>query len=122
MLGNGNVPVQSQQSTQILTQISEDICQGTDVGEDIKPELAKIINNLWKSKMPAEKLKAKLNQFMRPGNCVDSMKVLKCNGDIWSHRGQLKNAENAEKDEKGKKVVKCEKSCLLNKNMGKKPL
>ena len=50
MLGNDNVPAQSQQSTQILTQISEDICQGTDVGEDIKPELAKIINNLWKSK------------------------------------------------------------------------
>ena len=33
--------------------------------------------------------------------------------------GQVENAENAEKDEK---VVKCEKSCLLNQNMGKKPL
>ena len=34
-------------------------------------------------------------------------------------KGQVENAENAEKDEK---VVKCEKSCLLNQNIGKKPL
>ena len=33
--------------------------------------------------------------------------------------GQVENVENAEKDEK---VVKCKKSCLLNQNMGKKPL
>ena len=33
-----------------------------------------------------------------------------------SYQGQV---ENTEKDEK---VVKCEKSCLLNQNMGKKPL
>ena len=30
--------------------------------------------------------------------------------------GQVENAE------KGEKVVKCEKLCLLNQNMGKKPL
>ena len=32
------------------------------------------------------------------------------------------NAENAENAEKDEKVLKCEKSCLLNQNMGKKPL
>ena len=39
--------------------------------------------------------------------------------------GQVENAENeenAENAEKDEKVLKCEKSCLLNQNMGKKPL
>ena len=36
--------------------------------------------------------------------------------------GQVENAEGAENAEKDEKVVKCEKSCLLNQNMSKKPL
>ena len=43
------------------------------------------------------------------------------NGQVENAENE-ENAENAENAEKDEKVLKCEKSCLLNQNMGKKPL
>ena len=50
------------------------------------------------------------------------MKVSKITLKYIFIKGQVENAENAENAEKDEKVLKCEKSCLLNQNMGKKPL
>ena len=52
------------------------------VGADVDQQLATIVTNLAKNRLPEEKLKEKLATYVRPGNC-EALTVTRVNGEIW---------------------------------------
>ena len=51
------------------------------VGADVDQQLATIVTNLAKNRLPEEKLKEKLATYVRPGNC-EALTVTRVNGEI----------------------------------------
>jgi len=68
----------------LLDQIQEDLLNDADTGDPVNGKLADIISGLWGQKLTPEKLKVRLNKFLRPKNC--DIFVPKCNKDIWSDK------------------------------------
>ena len=63
-----------------------------DTDEKLAPpvsdEMAKAINLFWKNKLPADKLKPRLDKVSRPSNL--NIQVKKCNEEIWAlQNGQM---------------------------------
>ena len=51
---------------------------------DVDQQLATIVNNLTKNRLPEEKLKEKLATYDRPGTCeCEGLTVTRVNPDIW---------------------------------------
>ena len=71
-------------SDSLLDKIAEDLSMADDKGEDINPQLAKIIDGLWANKLGEDKLKDKLKKYPTPANC-SNMIVPKCNHEIWTN-------------------------------------
>ena len=68
----------------MLTQIQEDLLCEADTTDAVNGKLASIILGLWGQKLAPEKVKARLNKFLKPKNC--DLFVPKCNKDIWSDK------------------------------------
>ena len=56
----------------------DEACSG-----DVGPKLAKIINKMIRTKLSDEKLKEKLSNYSRPGNC-ENVPGTKVNPEVWS--------------------------------------
>ena len=78
--GNGDEILDSLEAEWTLTE---------DQGEEINPKLAKIINSLFDTKLPEDKIKEKLKKYPILKNC-NSVSVAKCNPEVW---GTLMSAE-----------------------------
>ena len=68
----------------MLTQIPEGLLCEADTTDAVNDKLASIILGLWGQKLTSEKVKARLNKFLRLNNC--ELFVPKYNKDIWSDR------------------------------------
>ena len=73
------------------------------IGEPIGSNLAKIINNVIRTPTNKEKLVKKLESHPRPKN-LDSLKVKKCNTEIWS---EMLSSKTRSKDLKTQKLQGC---------------
>ena len=71
-------------SDSLLDRIAEDLSMAVDKGEDINPQLAKIVDGLWANKLGEDNLKEKLKKYPTPANC-SNMIVPKCNQEIWTN-------------------------------------
>ena len=68
----------------MLTQIQEDLLCEAGTTDAVNDKLASIILGLLGQKLAPEKVKARLNKFLKPKNC--DLFVPKCNKDIWSDK------------------------------------
>lgn len=68
----------------LLSQMQEDLLFEADTADAVNDKLAEIILGLWGQKLAPEKIKARLNKFLKPKNC--DLFVPKCNKDIWSEK------------------------------------
>eukprot|EP00794_Sanderia_malayensis_P004087 gene4087-4639_t len=68
----------------LLTQIQGDLLIEADTTDAVNEKLAGIMLGLWGQKLAPEKLKSRLNKFLKPQNC--DIFVPKCNKDIWSDK------------------------------------
>ena len=66
----------------LLTEISQDLEQEEEVGNDINQQLAEIINKRWSTKLLEAKQKEKMDKYPRPGNC-EKFVVPRVNAEIW---------------------------------------
>ena len=53
-----------------------------NLGTEVDGQLATIVNNILTSRMTDEKLREKMEKFIRPANC-DKLEITRVNPDIW---------------------------------------
>ena len=83
----------------LIKDIENDFNSVEQTGELTGSNLAKIINNVIRSSINKEKLVKKLESYPRPHN-LDSLKVKKCNTEIWSEMLQSKTRSKDLKTQK----------------------
>ncbi|XP_046863117.1 uncharacterized protein LOC124456835 [Xenia sp. Carnegie-2017] len=66
----------------LLQEISHDLEQEEEVGENINQQLADIVNKRWSNKLPEAKQKEKMEKYSRPSNC-EKFIVPRVNAEIW---------------------------------------
>ena len=87
----------------LIKDIENDFCSVEKTGEPIDNNLAKIINNVVLNPISKDKLLKKLDSHPRPEN-LNSLRVKKCNREIWSEMVQSKTRS---KDLKIQKMQGC---------------
>ena len=87
----------------LIKDIENDFNSVEQIGEPIGSNLAKIINNVIRTPTNKEKLVKKLESHPRPEN-LDSLKVKKCNTEIWS---EMLSSKTRSKDLKTQKLQGC---------------
>ena len=84
----------------LIKDIENDFNSVEQTGEPIGSNLAKIINNVICTPINKEKLVKKLERHPKPEN-LDSLKVKKCNTEIWSEMLQSQDSKIARLHIKG---------------------
>ena len=87
----------------LIRNIKYDFNSVEKIGEPIGSNLAKIINNVIRTPIKKEELIKKLENHPRLEN-LNSLKVKKCNTEIWNEMPQPKIRS---KDPKNKKLLDC---------------
>ena len=93
----------------LINDIAIDFSAVEKTGPPIGKKLASIINNVMFNPVNKEKLVQKLGKHHRPEN-LNSLKIKKCNPEIWSEMLQSKTRS---KDLKTQKM----QSCVLKSNL-----
>ena len=68
----------------MLTQIQEDLLDEANTADTVNDKLAGIILGLLGQTLAPDKLKARVNKFLKPKNCDIFVPI--CNKDIWSEK------------------------------------
>ena len=81
-----------------LAEIGNAYADIANLGTEVDGQLATIVNNILTSRMTDEKVKEKMDNFIRPANC-DKLEVSRVNVEIWdrlseSRREHVTNERN----------------------------
>ena len=68
----------------LLTQIQEDLLNDADTADAGNGKFVHVISGFWRQKLTPEKLKVRINKFLRLKNC--DIYIRKCNKNTWSHK------------------------------------
>ena len=65
-----------------LTELGNAYADITNLGNEVDGQLATIVNNILNSRMTDDKLKEKMEKFVRASNC-DKLDITRVNSEIW---------------------------------------
>ena len=87
----------------ILTNIAQEFAIKETTGEEVNESLADIVSSLVKDRLPEDKLKQKLQKFLRPVN-IEGLKTPRINPLIWGQISSNTQQSDA-KSQKGQHVL-----------------
>lgn len=94
LLGNVNRSKDEQSNKgDVLNDIAQDLNFNERTDPDINEQLASIFNNLLKSKLSEDKLKEKMDKYVRPANMAD-LKIPRVNTLIWNQLSDNMKAQD----------------------------